>query len=178
MRQYGSDQPGVVTGDYQFRRHASHRVRYQRAENAGLGTATHTRRIGCCVCCAWLDGMTSLDGEANATHARARSCSQGGRMKAFLLAAGRGSPPPAAHRHDRRSACWSSMACGCSISGWTAFCQAGVDEVLVNLHHLPEVVRRHVARSYRACQRFACIYEPSLLGSAGTLLCQPVLGRR
>ena len=47
--------------------------------------------------------------------------------------------------------------------------RAGVDEVLVNLHHLPEVVLRHVeARGRPPAVRTA--FEPELLGSAGTLL--------
>jgi mannose-1-phosphate guanylyltransferase len=49
-----------------------------------------------------------------------------------------------------------------------AFEQAGVDEVLVNLHHLPEVVREHLAgRSRPPVVR--TVFEPELLGSAGTL---------
>jgi mannose-1-phosphate guanylyltransferase len=44
-----------------------------------------------------------------------------------------------------------------------------VDEVLVNLHHLPDVVRRHVAmRTGSPAVRL--VFEPKLLGSAGTLL--------
>ena len=47
--------------------------------------------------------------------------------------------------------------------------RAGVDEVLVNLHYLPEVVRRHVAaRTGPPAVRL--VFEPELLGSAGTLL--------
>jgi mannose-1-phosphate guanylyltransferase len=50
-----------------------------------------------------------------------------------------------------------------------AFERAGVDEVLVNLHHLPDAVRRHVAqRSGPPAVRL--VFEPDLLGSAGTLL--------
>src|SRR5271156_108377 len=50
-----------------------------------------------------------------------------------------------------------------------AFNRAGVDEVLVNLHHLPDVVRRHVgARTGPPAVR--TVLEPELLGSAGTLI--------
>jgi mannose-1-phosphate guanylyltransferase len=50
-----------------------------------------------------------------------------------------------------------------------AFDRAGVDEVLVNLHHLPDVVYRHLAaRTGRPAVR--PFFEPELLGSAGTLL--------
>jgi mannose-1-phosphate guanylyltransferase len=49
-----------------------------------------------------------------------------------------------------------------------AFDRAGVDEILVNLHHLPDVVRRHIeARSSPPTVR--TLFEPELLGSAGTL---------
>ena len=45
----------------------------------------------------------------------------------------------------------------------------GVDEVLVNLHHLPDVVRRHLA-ARTAPPAVRMVFEPELLGSAGTLL--------
>jgi mannose-1-phosphate guanylyltransferase len=49
-----------------------------------------------------------------------------------------------------------------------AFDHAGVSEVLVNLHHLPDVVRRHLAgRTGPPLVR--TVFEPELLGSAGTL---------
>ena len=49
-----------------------------------------------------------------------------------------------------------------------AFDAAGVDEVLVNLHHLPDVVRHHLAaRTGPPVVR--TVFEPQLLGSAGTL---------
>jgi mannose-1-phosphate guanylyltransferase len=49
-----------------------------------------------------------------------------------------------------------------------AFDRAGVQEVLVNLHHLPDVVRRHIAaRSGPPTVR--TFFEPELLGSAGTM---------
>ena len=45
----------------------------------------------------------------------------------------------------------------------------GVDEVLVNLHHLPDVVHHHLAnRTGRPRSRM--FFEPELLGSAGTLV--------
>jgi mannose-1-phosphate guanylyltransferase len=47
--------------------------------------------------------------------------------------------------------------------------RAGADEVLVNMHHLPAVVSRHLAARVAppAVREFL---EPELLGSAGTLL--------
>ena len=49
-----------------------------------------------------------------------------------------------------------------------AFDRAGVDEVLVNLHHLPDVVGRHLA-AHEGPLKVRTVYEPELLGSAGTL---------
>jgi mannose-1-phosphate guanylyltransferase len=44
----------------------------------------------------------------------------------------------------------------------------GVDEVLVNVHHLPDLVQDHVAK--RALPpEVRTVFEPELLGSAGTL---------
>ena len=64
-------------------------------------------------------------------------------MKAFLLAAGVGS--------RLRPITDTTPKCMLAIGGeplldiWLdAFGRAGVDEVLVNLHHLPDVVRNHL----------------------------------
>jgi mannose-1-phosphate guanylyltransferase len=89
-------------------------------------------------------------------------------MKAFLLAAGIGS--------RLRPITDTIPKCMVDIDGrplldiWLdGFERSAVDEVLVNLHHLPEVVRQHVAsRIGPPTVRFA--FEPELLGSAGTLL--------
>lgn len=88
-------------------------------------------------------------------------------MKAFLLAAGVGS--------RLRPVTDTTPKCMLPIDGrplldlWLdALDRAGVDEVLVNLHHLPEVVQRHIAAQLgRPAVRL--VYEPELLGSAGTL---------
>jgi mannose-1-phosphate guanylyltransferase len=89
-------------------------------------------------------------------------------MKAFLLAAGLGT--------RLRPITETTPKCMLVIDGrplldiWLdALYQAGVDEVLVNLHHLPEVVRSHIANRADP-PRVRTSYEPSLLGSAGTLL--------
>lgn len=50
-----------------------------------------------------------------------------------------------------------------------ALAGAGVDEVLVNTHHLPEVVQRHVQGRTRS-PLVRTSFEPELLGSAGTLV--------
>jgi mannose-1-phosphate guanylyltransferase len=89
-------------------------------------------------------------------------------VKAFLLAAGIGSRlRPITNTVPK---CMVPIDDRSLLDIWLdAFDRAGVDEVLVNLHHLPEVVRRHVAaRSGRLSVRF--VFEPELLGSAGTLV--------
>ena len=88
-------------------------------------------------------------------------------MKAFLLAAGVGS--------RLRPITDTIPKCMVPIGGqplldiWLdAFGRAGVDQVLVNLHHLPDVVRHHLdARTGAPAVRI--FFEPELLGSAGTL---------
>ena len=88
-------------------------------------------------------------------------------MKAFLLAAGVGS--------RLRPITDTTPKCMVPIDGrpmldiWLDSLEsAGVDEVLVNLHHLPDVVRRHV--DLRAGPPMVhTFFERELLGSAGTL---------
>ena len=89
-------------------------------------------------------------------------------MKAFLLAAGLGT--------RLRPITDTTPKCMLDIGGrplldiWLdAFECAGVDEVLVNLHHLPDVVRRHLA-ARTGLPIVRTVFEPELLGSAGTLL--------
>ena len=89
-------------------------------------------------------------------------------MKAFLLAAGVGS--------RLRPITDAIPKCLLAIEGrplldiWLdAFDRAGVDEVLVNLHHLPEVVRRHLS-TRTGSPSVRVVFEPELLGSAGTLV--------
>ena len=53
---------------------------------------------------------------------------------------------------------------------WLAgLARAGVDEVLVNLHFLPEVVRHHL-RGRTAPPTVRTFFEATLLGSAGTMV--------
>jgi mannose-1-phosphate guanylyltransferase len=90
-------------------------------------------------------------------------------MKAFLLAAGVGS--------RLRPITDTTPKCMLAIGGrplldiWLdAFGRAGIDEVLVNLHHLPDVVRNHLrARAGNLPMTVRTVFEPELLGSAGTL---------
>ena len=88
-------------------------------------------------------------------------------MKAFLLAAGVGS--------RLRPVTDTIPKCMVAIGGrplldiWLdAFDAAGVDEVLVNVHYLPDAVRHHVAARTKA-PTVRAAFEPELLGSAGTL---------
>jgi mannose-1-phosphate guanylyltransferase len=89
-------------------------------------------------------------------------------VKAFLLAAGVGSRLRPIT--DTTPKCMLAIGDRPLLDIWLdAFGRADVDEVLVNLHHLPDVVRAHLARRTRppAVRTF---FEPELLGSAGTLL--------
>jgi mannose-1-phosphate guanylyltransferase len=88
-------------------------------------------------------------------------------MKAFLLAAGVGSRLRPIT--DTVPKCMIPVRGQPLLDIWLdAFDQAGVDEVLVNLHHLPDVVRDHLdARAGTPSVR--TFFEPELLGSAGTL---------
>jgi mannose-1-phosphate guanylyltransferase len=88
-------------------------------------------------------------------------------MKAFLLAAGVGSRLRPIT--DTIPKCMVAVAGRPMLDIWLeALDRAGVDEVLVNLHHLPDVVRDHVAaRTSPPAVRI--VFEPELLGSAGTL---------
>jgi mannose-1-phosphate guanylyltransferase len=88
-------------------------------------------------------------------------------VKAFLLAAGIGS--------RLRPITDVTPKCVLDIGGrplldiWLdALDQGGVDEVLVNLHHLPDVVRSHLAM-HEGPPVVRTVYEPELLGSAGTM---------
>ena len=89
-------------------------------------------------------------------------------MKAFLLAAGVGS--------RLRPITLTTPKCMLIVGDrplldiWLeAFDRAGVDEVLVNLHHLPDAVSRHIA-ARTGPPAVRTFFEPDLLGSAGTLI--------
>ena len=73
-------------------------------------------------------------------------------MKAFLLAAGVGSRLRPIT--DTIPKCMVPIGGQPMLDIWLdAFDRAGVDEVLVNLHHLPDVVRRHLDDASRAAGR-------------------------
>jgi len=88
-------------------------------------------------------------------------------MKAFLLAAGFGSRLRPIT--DVIPKCMLAVGDRPLLDLWLdAFDRAGIDGVLVNLHHLPDVVHRHIAgRDGPPAVR--TFFEPELLGSAGTL---------
>lgn len=89
-------------------------------------------------------------------------------MKAFLLAAGLGTR--LRPLTDTVPKCLVRVGGRPLLDLWLDhFRAAGVDEVHVNLHHLPELVRSHLA-SHRGAPRVRTSYEPTLLGSAGTLV--------
>jgi mannose-1-phosphate guanylyltransferase len=89
-------------------------------------------------------------------------------MRAFLLAAGLGTRLHPLTRHVPK--CLVRVGGRPLLDLWLDnFRAAGVDEVLVNLHHLPEQVRSHLA-AHRGEPRVRTSYEPVLLGSAGTLV--------
>ncbi|MGE5286762.1 MAG: nucleotidyltransferase family protein [Micromonosporaceae bacterium] len=89
-------------------------------------------------------------------------------MKAFLLAAGIGSRLRPIT--DSVPKCMVVIDNRPLLDIWLdAFHRAGIDEVLVNLHHLPDVVRLHLAERTRP-PAVRTVFEPELLGSAGTLV--------
>jgi mannose-1-phosphate guanylyltransferase len=88
-------------------------------------------------------------------------------VKAFLLAAGRGTRLRPITDHTPK--CMLSIGGTPLLDLWLdALHRAGVDEVLVNLHHLPEAVLHHV-EARRGPPTIWTAFEPELLGSAGTL---------
>jgi mannose-1-phosphate guanylyltransferase len=89
-------------------------------------------------------------------------------VKAFLLAAGIGSRLRPIT--DAIPKCMVVIDDRPLLDVWLdAFDRAGIDEVLVNLHHLPDVVRCHLA-TRNGPPRVRTVFEPELLGSAGTLV--------
>jgi mannose-1-phosphate guanylyltransferase len=88
-------------------------------------------------------------------------------MKAVVLAAGIGSRLGELTRETPK--CLLPVGGRPLLDYWfEALAKAGVDEVLVNLHHHPEKVQAYIAsQPYTVSVR--TLFEPELLGSAGTL---------
>jgi mannose-1-phosphate guanylyltransferase len=88
-------------------------------------------------------------------------------MKAILLAAGLGTR--LRPLTDRTPKCLVPILGRPLLDIWLdTLGTAGVDDVLVNLHHLPEQVTEHLARRAGG-PRVQTVFEPTLVGSAGTL---------
>lgn len=89
-------------------------------------------------------------------------------MKAVLLAAGLGTR--LRPLTDSVPKCLIPVAGKTLLDRWLdALAFAGVDEVLVNTHHLADRVEAHVAGRHDSPPRVRLSYEAELLGSAGTL---------
>ncbi len=87
-------------------------------------------------------------------------------MKAFLLAAGIGSRLGALTQATPK--CLLPIGGRPLLDYWLeAFQRAGVTDVLINLHHHADQVRQFLRT--RSVPRTETIYEPELLGSAGTI---------
>jgi len=90
-------------------------------------------------------------------------------VKALLLAAGLGTR--LRPLTDTVPKCLVPIAGKPLVDYWfDALERAGVSEVVINTHHLPELVRAHLERA-RATRSLVIreSYEPKLLGSAGTV---------
>ncbi|MDQ6728250.1 MAG: nucleotidyltransferase family protein [Actinomycetota bacterium] len=89
-------------------------------------------------------------------------------MKAFLLAAGLGTRLRPIT--DTLPKCMVPVAGRPLLDIWLDnMARAGIDEVLVNLHHLPHMVAAHLD-GRRGPPGTRTAFEPTLLGSAGTLV--------
>jgi mannose-1-phosphate guanylyltransferase len=89
-------------------------------------------------------------------------------VKAFLLAAGLGTRlRPLTYRVPK---CLVDVGGRPLLDIWLdALAMAGVDEVLLNVHHLHGLVEEHVAARGGRAPFVTVVHEPVLLGSAGTL---------
>jgi mannose-1-phosphate guanylyltransferase len=88
-------------------------------------------------------------------------------MKAFILAAGEGTRLKPITDHTPK--CLVPIRGTPMLTIWLRICrEAGIHEVLVNLHSHAEVVRQFLAQSDHGT-KIHVVEEPSLLGSAGTL---------
>jgi mannose-1-phosphate guanylyltransferase len=89
-------------------------------------------------------------------------------MKAFLLAAGLGTRLRPIT--DTVPKCLLEVGGRTMLDIWLdSLGEAGVDEVLLNTHHLADLVEEHVARR-SGLPSVRISHEPELLGSAGTML--------
>lgn len=95
-----------------------------------------------------------------------------GRVKAVLLAGGRGER--LRPLTDSIPKCLLPFGDEPLLGLWLrALARSGVADVLINLHHLADLVLAFL-RGYRGPLRITTAYEPELLGSLGTLLANAV----
>ena len=149
MRQYGSTEPGLVTGEYRFgdTRHILSDISALR--ELGWEPRRGRRRLGRGVRRVARGHATDSTGCWPRPTPRCAASGSCGRRPCEGLPARRRRRQPAAadHRHDAQVHGRRSAAGRCSTSGSTRSTRAGVDEVLVNLHHLPDVVAPRGART-------------------------------
>ncbi|NOX97503.1 MAG: SIS domain-containing protein [Nitrospirae bacterium] len=89
-------------------------------------------------------------------------------MKAFLLAAGKGKR--LRPLTDKIPKCLVPIRGRPLLEYWFDLCERyGIKEVIVNMHHLADMVRRHVRENPRSLS-IHLSYEEELLGSAGTIV--------
>ena len=144
---YGSDLPARITGEYRFgdTRHIFSDI--DALKEPGLGAARHpggvrrgVRRVA--EAHADLDRVLGDGGRDDAVAGRGPE----GRRHEGLPARRRARHPAAsADRHDAQVPGARSADGRCSTSGSTRWPRLGVDEVLVNTHHLADQVAAHVA---------------------------------
>ncbi|HEY3056097.1 MAG TPA: sugar phosphate nucleotidyltransferase [Thermoanaerobaculia bacterium] len=87
-------------------------------------------------------------------------------MKAMILAAGYGTRlRPLTHSLPKPMVpIGNRPLIGYAVEG---FIRYGVNEIVVNLHHLPETIERYLTRTYAGQCKFHFSFEPEILGTGG-----------
>lgn len=87
-------------------------------------------------------------------------------MKAMILAAGYGTRlrPLTYSRPKPMVPICNRPLLGYAVEG---FIRAGVDEIVVNLHHLPEIIEKYLTKAYGDQVKFDFSYESEILGTGG-----------
>ena len=87
-------------------------------------------------------------------------------MKAMILAAGYGTRlRPVTFTIPKPMV----PLCGRPLMAWAveSLLHAGIRDIVVNLHHLPEPIERYLRERYATAARFEFSYEPEILGTGG-----------
>ena len=87
-------------------------------------------------------------------------------MKAMILAAGFGTRlRPLTYSKPKPMV----TICNRPLLGYAVenFIRAGVDEIVVNLHHLPEIIESYLTKTYGDAVKFHFSYEAEILGTGG-----------